>query len=359
MKITTINSALYQRSNFSKPNKVFNSTERNNTSELTGTNYVNQINFRSLYKPERTVIDIGFEEYKGLKESTKQRYRKLYKIYDKNPFINKEDLVDPKYQYLPLQSEERLDKFFDISKEYLKYKGHPIVCLGRSPKWFLNTALWMKDGIDNYTFVAFSKYWYLPDKQDGARKIDRMAPLPEEEAEYKKYLKAIGSDPKTLVQKAKETGKKVIITDYVCSGKGMCSFLDLMGRYAEEQGVLDEFGNSIKIVGIGSMDYMENLNPYAEYVSEPSVPLPKILWPYYRKIEQVFHNMDYVVFKEMLLNQNSNECRSTYYPHETWTLYKPNQFKTGIIKDFKKVQKLIERSKTEKCTTSFKPAMAD
>ena len=159
MKITTINSALYQRSNFSKPNKVFNSTEKNNTSELTGTNYVNQINFRSLYKPERTVIDIGFEEYKGLKESTKQRYRKLYKIYDKNPFINKEDLVDPKYQYLPLQSEERLDKFFDISKEYLKYKGHPIVCLGRSPKWFLNTALWMKDGIDNYTFVAFSKYF--------------------------------------------------------------------------------------------------------------------------------------------------------------------------------------------------------
>ena len=39
---------------------------------------------------------------------------------------------------------------------YNKYKGQPIICLGRSPKWFLNTSLWMKDGIDGYDFVAFS-----------------------------------------------------------------------------------------------------------------------------------------------------------------------------------------------------------
>ena len=69
--------------------------------------------------------------------------------------------------------------------------------------------------------------------------------------------------------------------------------------------------------------------------------------------------VNYDVFKEMLLNQNTNECRSTFYPHETWTLYKPNQFKTGLIKDLKKVEDLIKRSHTEKCTTSFKPAMAD
>ena len=30
-----------------------------------------------------------------------------------------------------------------------------------------------------------------------------------------------------------------------------------------------------------------------------------------------------------------------------------------LIKDLKKVDDLIKRSKTERCTTSFKPAMAD
>ena len=135
----------------------------------------------------------------------------------------------------------------------------------------------MKDGLETYKFVAFSKYWYIPDKEDGARKVERMAPTKEEEAVYKKYLKSIQADPKGIIEVAEKAGKKVIITDYVCTGKGMCSFLDLLGRYAEEQGVLEKFANSIEIVGIGSMEYMEHLNPYAEYIPVPSVPLPKVL----------------------------------------------------------------------------------
>ena len=50
--------------------------------------------------------------------------------------------------------------------------------------------------------------------------------------------------------------------------------------------------------------------------------------------------MDYEVFKDMLINQNTNECRSTYYPHDAWTIYKPDKFKTGLIKDMKKVKKM-------------------
>ena len=356
----SINQPINNNIQLNKQNKLNNKTiVQKNISELPNLYYTSGINFTSIYQTEKTVPDIGFDEYKNMQDYTKQRYRKIYKFFDKNPTINKADLVDAKFPTLPLQSEAKLDKFFDISKEYLKYKENPIICLGRSPKWFLNTALWMKDGIEPYTFVAFSKYWYLPDNVEGARKVQRMAPLPEEEAAYKKYLKSIKADPKSIIEKAEKAGQKAVITDYICSGKGMCSFLDLMGRYAEEQGVLDKFANSIKLVGIGSMEYMEQLNPHAEYISKPSVPLPQVLWPYYNKIEQTFHDMDYDVFKEMLLNQNTNECRSTYYPHETWTLYKPNQFKTGYIKDLKKVEDLIKRSHTEKCTTSFKPAMAD
>ena len=360
MKVLKVNydGNVSRYSNLSKSNQNKQQIVSNNMG-LSNIYYTSNINFRSIYQAEKTVPDIDFDDYKVMSDVTKERYRKIYKSFQINKSINKEDLVDQKYKSLPLQSEAKLEKFFEISKEYLKYKDQSILCLGRSPKWFLNAALWMQDGIDHYKFVAFSKYWYTPDKEEGARKIQRMAPTEEEETAYKKYLKSIKADPKGIVNEAKKTGKRIIITDYVCTGKGMCSFLDLLGRFAEEQGVLKEFANSIEIVGIGSMDYMEHLNPYAEYIPTPSVPLPQVLWPYYNKIPQHFHDMDYEVFEEMLLNQNTNECRSTYYPHDAWTLYKPHQFKTGLIKDLKKVKDLIKRSKTDKCTTSFKPAMAD
>lgn len=100
-----------------------------------------------------------------------------------------------------------------------------------------------------------------------------------------------------------------------------------MSRYADDLGILDKFAKAIQIVGIGSMDYMEALNPYADTYSIPSVIMPPKLRPYDKYIKQEFYDMDYTMFKDMLLNQNVNECRSTYYPHETWTVYQPDRFK--------------------------------
>ena len=69
--------------------------------------------------------------------------------------------------------------------------------------------------------------------------------------------------------------------------------------------------------------------------------------------------MDYEVFNEMLLNQNTNECRSTYYPHDAWTVYSPDKFKTGLIRDMSKVEKLLEIFKNEKYITAFTAPMQD
>ena len=38
------------------------------------------------------------------------------------------------------------------------------------------------------------------------------------------------------------------------------------------------------------------------------------------------------MFKSMLIQGNTNECRSTYYPHNMWPIYRPDKFKTGAIK---------------------------
>lgn len=325
-----------------------------------GYNYSANIHFGEFFDPNRTIPHIDYEEYMAMKESAKKRFRKRYQSFSNDKNIDKTEMFDTNDALLPLRSEQNMDEFIKTSKLYTKFKDQPIICLGRSPKWFLNAALWMKDGIDDYKFVAFSKFWFRPDPIEGIRRMDSVAPTEKEEAAYRRYLKRIKADPQTIVDNMDKTGKKTVITDYICSGKGACSFLDIMSKYAEDLGILEEFSKSIQIFGIGSMDYMEDLNPYAESISEPKVPLPKRLRPFSKNIKQEFHNMNYMMFREMLLNQNTNECRSTYYPHEAWTVYKPDQFKTGLIKDMKKVKDLVKEMKnSHKSMSSFTPAMFD
>lgn len=342
----------------SRQNYTTPATNNSNKQIPTNFRYNANISFGEFFDPNRTVPHIDYEEYMAMKPATKTRFRKRYMTFDKQ--VNKEELVDLKMPTLPLKSERTMDEFIKTAQIYNKYKDQPIICLGRSPKWFLNAALWMKDGIDNYKFVAFSKFWHRPDAREGMIRMESVAPTEKEEAAYRKYLKRIKADPQSIVDNMEKTGKKTIITDYICSGKGACSFLDIMSRYADDLGILDKFAKSIQIVGIGSLDYMEELDPYAEDIAIPKVPMPEKLRPYSKEIKQEFYNMDYQMFREMLINQNTNECRSTYYPHETWTVYKPDRFKTGLIHDMKKVKEMVKTLKGEnKSMSSFTPAMYD
>ena len=323
-------------------------------------NYNFEINFKGFTDPNRTVADMEFENYASASEWTKKRYRKLYDRFTLTKDIDRSQLFDPKNPALPLRSEKNMDEFIKTSKIYADYyKENPIICLGRSPKWFLNTALWMKDGIPDYKFAAFSKSWYIPRRTGGVLRIDSDAPTEKEVTAYRKYLKRIQVDPALMVNKMKETGKKTVITDYIYSGKGACSFLEILGDIAKEQGVLEDFAKSIKLVGIGSLEYMEESDPFSDEISIPKVNMPNVLEPYSKCVEQKFYDMDYCMFREMLLNPNTNECRSTYYPHEAWTVYKPDKFKTGMVKDMKKVKQVLKELKDEKYIVSFYAAMGD
>lgn len=369
MFISVIGSKIYTKNNLDlKTHKAVtkDSKEVNNAAVTPPSSFYNyvyaKVSFKSggeFFHPKRTVPHIDFEEYMAMKESTKRRFRKRYNGFQTDKTINKEDLFDRKSGYMPLRSEQSMDQFLKTASIYKKYKDQPIICLGRSPKWFLNAALWMKDGIGPYDFVAFSDRWYTPDPIEGMRRLNSKAPTEEESIAYKKYLKSIKADPKTIVEKMEQIGKKTVITDYICSGKGMTSFLDIMSEYAEEQGVLEQFSKAIQIVGIGSMEYMEDLNPYADSISIPRVCMPERLRPYSANIKQEFHDINYNVFREMLLNQNVNECRSTYYPPHAWTVYKPDKFKTGLIKDMKKVDEVRESLKGYSKIAHFTPAMLD
>lgn len=323
-------------------------------------NYMAKISFRGFTDPNRTVADMEFENYAAASEWTKRRYRKLYDKFTLTKDIDKSQLFDPKNPNLPLRSEKNMDEFIKTSRIYIDYyKDDPIICLGRSPKWFLNAALWMKDGISGYKFAAFSKSWYRPTYRNDVVRVDSEAPTEKEIKAYRKYLKRIQADPASIVATRDKTGKKTVITDYIYSGKGACSFLEVLSEYAKDEGILEDFAKSIRIAGIGSLDYMEISDPDAEEIIIPKVPLPQLLKPYHSDIEQKFFNMDYMMFREMLLNKNTNECRSTYYPHEAWTVYKPETFKTGMVKDMKKVKQLLKELKDEKYIISFTAAMTD
>ena len=336
--------------------------ESNNFAKVpVGFNYGANIHFGEYIDPNRTVPHIDYEEYLALKPAAKERLKRRYKTFLSRK-TNQKGLYDNKYTSTPLSNDKTVESFFDVAKMYNQYKGQPIICLGRSPKWFLNTSLWMKDGIDGYDFVAFSKYWYRPDPIDGIKLIPSMAPNEKEIKAYRKYLDRVQADPKSIVAYHEATGKKTVITDYIATGKGACSFLDVMGNYAKDEGLLERFAKSIEIVGIGSMEYLEELNPYADEYSEPSVPMPPVLQKYGNEIKQRFYNIkNYAMFNDMLMNQNVNECRSTYYPHQAWTIYQPDNFKTGLIKDMSKVKEIRETIPTSKgdCMSHFTPAMFD
>ena len=351
--------SLLQQINKKNVENNFVQSQRKTTELPIGFNTSYNITFGNWTNPNRLVGDVDLASYHIMTDRSKERYRDLYYSFYKNDEIDQKKLFDVKTKILPLRSEDTMEDFLNVSKLYLKYKDQPIVCLGRSPKWFLDTASWLKDGIDDYKFVAFSGYWYRPVGHGEVKLIKSEEPTKEEETAYRRYLDRVGVIPQKIVETMKNEGKKTVITDYLCTGKGACSFLDMLARYADDEGILEDFSKSIQIVGIGSMDYLEDLFPLSDTISAPRVPMPPLLEPYSDNIKQEFYNMDYPLFEEILLNRNTNECRSTYYPHNAWTEYAPDEFKTGMIKDMSIVRMLKEKFKNEKYITAYTAPMQD
>lgn len=321
------------------------------------------ISFSGFSDVNATVPDIEFEEYNAMTDTTKKRIKKRYEKFFSDKSINKNELYDTQhFQYMPLNTEQKFDDFVKFSSLYNDFKDRRIISIGRSPKWFLNTSVWMKDGIDGYDFAAFSGNWFRRDPKWGIIPVKTAMPTEKEYKAYTRYLKQKGLDPLSIVKDAEKTGKRTIYTDYVQTGRGVSSFLDIMSRFAEEQGVLEKFSKSIEIIGIGSLEYNEMLNPYEEYVETPEVLYPERLKPYEKNIKQKFYSMPADIQVDMLINQNTNECRSTYYPHTAWTLYNPDTFKTGMVRDMKKIEAVAKELKdvtTPKAVSSFSPAMRD
>lgn len=301
----------------------------------------------------RKIPNIEYEEYTLLSEENKIWLREKCANFDKS--VNPSELFKEHGGYLPLADPEDMEEFIKFSSKYNVLKGSPILCLGRSPKWPLSASLWMKDGIDGYIFVPFSKNWYdrKIDLKNGdswvVRNADR-APTIEQETAYKKYLKIIGVDPKSIVKKTQKAGKETVITDYLETSRGMTSFLEVLSSYAEEQGVLNDFAKSIKFFIIGSNEYSSNkFYPTLEVAPRPKVlfpdnlskVVPRSLWgpPYPKQESHV--DLSQKVFEQVFISQNSNESRSGLYSKEFWIGMKPSNLQPKFTQGMKDYRNLL------------------
>ena len=281
------------------------------------------------------------------------KYNNFYNLIDVNELYSSKY---PKEGALPLSKERDMQDFLRVAESYNKYRSNKIICVGRSPKWFLNASIWMKNGIEDYSFAAFSSYWYSRNHLGlGPKlyKIEERLPTEKEVSAYRHYMKKINCDPVSIVRKAQKSGLPVIITDYIHSGGGLTSYLDLMSQFAEKAGVLDDFVQSIELFTMGSVEYLDTLG-YVNYFALPTALMPEKLQNY--KIKQVYHDMSADVLRSILDNKNTNECRSTYYPPAAWTVYNPIKYKTGFISD----EKLKDMSKMKLgASDNFTAAMKD
>lgn len=363
MKINSISAFNYTSKALpTKPKENYNKNNSlANVSEPRYFRIPNSVLFTGEANTRQRIIDVDFYTYRNLRLGQRQILRKQYNNFEN--LVNVEELADPKKPKLPLKSDVAMKHYIDVCKKYTEFKNDPILCLGRSPKWFLSGAYWMRDGLYKkppYKGVAFSNRWYEFDYEhrDGSLiRKDKWAPTPEQKKAYKMYLKRIQADPESIIKECRKTGRKYVITDYISTGKGVTSFLDIMSEFAEEENLLDEFAHSIRIFGIGCEEYREGMFYDDDDIPAPRVQMPARLKPYDNIIEQEYYDMPLDVFNDMLINTNTNECRSTYYPPYTWTLYSPNKFRTGMLKE-SKVKELRE-GRPKKLTINYTPAMRD
>lgn len=284
----------------------------------------------------RIVDNIEHEDYikytPEQKERLREKYNKFYELVDLDQLFVKRK---PGLNFLPLKNNDDMADFVNLSSDYNAFRKNKIICVGRSPKWFLNTSIWMKGGIEDYSLAAFSSNWYHRNMLGLGPKLYRdndKAPTEMQANAYKRYMRGIKCDPVSLIKRAQKSGRPIIITDYIHSGAGLTSYLDLMSKFAEDAGVLDEFAKSIELFTMGSLEYIDDLG-YDSWYSIPRVILPERLEPYSNDIKQHFHNMSASVLKSILIDKNTNECRSTYYPPVAWTVYNPMKYRTGLISD--------------------------
>lgn len=148
-------------------------------------------------------------------------------------------------------TEEQLKDFVEMIDHLIeKNTGHHLVSIGSCPAW-LTEGINLKDSQSiSADKVAFSGSHYTKNKETGLLERCKIAPSPNQNQiqHYKQYLKTKGLDPKSIIERFRETGAKTIFLECSYSGASLKSFIDVLEEIAKHDGVdLSEFRNAVGI----------------------------------------------------------------------------------------------------------------
>ena len=158
----------------------------------------------------------SLRDFKRLTPSERQELNASfdYHLFERHPFVSQKC------------SKEFLS---DISCIPSLYKNDRKIALGRSPLWVVESLKYLDKAEESYKKVCFSAGWKNPNALHVVKK-----PSESQVKAYRHYLKELEMDPQSIVKNARE-GHKTVLMDYMESGNGMRSFLELIDDWAKEE----------------------------------------------------------------------------------------------------------------------------
>jgi hypothetical protein len=177
----------------------------------------------------------------------------------------------------------------------------------------------MKKGIPDYDFVAFSDGCLLNSINTDIWKKQEDRPTREQLESYRKYLTTLGMDPETIIDKA-NNGQKTVIIDFCGSGSGMRAFLEILRDWALEQNNYTDLKESVIAVPMyypktySKNDFINQKKNYCIYGKQVSINLFKEF------NASPINLLDSDIYEELfdIFDHNSNTFFEKFYPSREW-----------------------------------------
>ena len=226
-------------------------------------------------KEERKIseeVESGIcEDFKEFLEFDEKRQK--YKYIGPGAVEEKEPTEKPIWHKNP----ENFSKLVDLADLVMSFKPNTrVFSLGQSPAWVVRTAEMLSDARDEertFGYIAFSgRFLASNNKKTGQHSpydsyVLDSKERPENETKYREYLTSIGMDPDTIISKAAE-GKKTVILEYTQSGESLASFVSVLYGWAKSEGKLKQLQESLDVC-ILAQDFcnLKNMNLIEQGIS--------------------------------------------------------------------------------------------
>lgn len=248
---------------------------------------------------------LSIKEFQELSPSEKETFEKEFRFYFATDNEEKREVF----------ADWWIDAFLKLQNEiFPQYPRDYILGLGQSTAWLLEAREIIEEEASRYFHIAFSGCFFSfsgngkeipicshcgqekPDQFAPGLCLQKMEPSPSKAqiAGFREYLTSLGLEPKTILKSCEENGNRLVVMDYVLSGRGLLSFIDCYSNWAEEQGVLPLLKQKLTLhVLIHPKDkekyttvsnYLEYLaQNFSPYLNDPSSQLrfTKIKDPYF------------------------------------------------------------------------------